>query len=423
MYNAMMNSRLPIITTILSLFIIFLWTNSVFSQTRIHEVKEGETIVSIAIAYQMTANELKALNRLTTDRLERGQKLRVRDIDPVVPESAVPAAVGVQPESGPRLSRVDSLRRAKQIPFNPEEHLWYHIKKDDTISEVARVHGMSIDLLRSFNGDWIYSMKPGDSLIVKKPVMEEPAQTTVNQQGPVETKGVPPTQAAPPVTETLPPPVQEPPVKVEVPPVAPPPVEEVKKPPVEVVLPPSEVKEDSLEMVTQVNEDQVVMIVDRGRFTGHTVGRNERLSAILERYQMDEADFRALNPGLQQRTPRAGEEVFVYEPPTQVARNPYLAGGMGGDEEGVEVALVYVDADKGKLTASGELYNPASLTVGHPSIALGSILYVVNPATRRGIYVRVNDRIEDDGIMLSAAAARALEVSAARADKLIVTKE
>jgi hypothetical protein len=405
MYNAMMNSRLPLIISILSLFIIFLWTDSAFSQTRIHEVKEGETIVSIAIAYQMTANELRALNRLTTERLEIGQKLRVRDLDPVVPESAVPAAVGVRPESGSTMTRIDSLRRAKQIPFNPDEHLWYHIKKDDTVSEVARVHGMSIDMLRTFNGDWIYSMKQGDSLIVKKPVVEEPVIVVEDQQPPVETKEVPPAQASPPANDP------------------PPPVQEENKPPVEVLVLPPVVKEDTLQIATQVDEDQVFMIVDRGRFTGHTVGRNERLSSILERYQMDEADFRALNPGLQQRIPRAGEEVFVYEPPTQVARNPYLAGGMGGDEEGAEVAFVYVDADKGKLTASGELYNPASLTVGHPTIALGSILYVVNPATRRGIYVRVNDRIENKGIMLSAAAARALEVNTAREDKLIVTKE
>jgi len=390
MYNTTMNYKQPLIAAFLSLCIIFLWTDSVFSQTRIHEVKEGETIVSIAIAYQMTANEIKALNRLTTDRLEIGQKLRVRDIDPVVPQSTVPAVVVVQNEGGPRLSRLDSLRRAKQIPFNADEHLWYFVKKDDSLSEVARVHGMSIDMLRSFNGDWIYTMKQGDSLIVIKPV---------------------PVDSIPPVVE------QKPPIEAKIEP----PIEEEKKPPVE-STPPEVIKDDTLHIETDNSDDQVMVVVDRGRFIGHTVARNERLSAILERYQMSEPDFRALNPGLQQRTPRAGEEVLVYEPPTQFVRNPYITGGMGGEQEGAEVALLYREADKGKLTASGELYNPASLTVGHPAMALGSILYIVNPATRRGIYVRVNDRIDENGIMLSAAAARALEVKESRVDRLIVTK-
>lgn len=396
MYNAMMNVRHSIITSILSLCITFLWTNSVFSQTRIHEVKEGETLVSIAIAYQMTASELKVLNRLTTDSLSIGQKLRVRDIDPVVPQSTVSAAVGVPPEKGSALSKLDSLRRVHQIPFNAEEHIWYHVKKDDSVSEVARIHGMSIDMLRTFNGDWIYTMKQGDSLIVLKPALK--AET---------------------------PPVVEPPVSVEVPtvpPVVTPPVEEEQKPPVE-NTPPQVVEADTLQMVTEINDDPVMVIVDRGRFIGHTVGRNERLATILERYQMEESDFRALNPGLQQRMPRPGEEVLVYEPPKQVAKNPYLSGGMGGEQEGMEVALMYADADKGKLTASGELYNPASLTVGHPSIALGSILYIMNPANRRGVFVRVNDTTKENGIILSAAAAKALQIDESGKERLIVNKE
>lgn len=396
MYTAMMTVRHSLILPILGLFILFLWADAAISQTRIHEVKEGETIVSIAIAYQMTANELKALNQLTTDHLAIGQKLRVRDIDPVVPQSTVSAAVGVPPEKGAALSRRDSLRRVHQIPFNEEEHVWYYVKKDDSVSEVARKHAMSIEMLRSFNGDWIYTMQLGDSLIVLKPVIEP---------------------------ETMPP--VEPPVTVEMPPVPPvqsPPVEEEKAPPVE-LSPPQVVQADTLQIVTDTTEDEVMIIIDRGRFTGHTVGRNERLASILERYQMEESDFIALNPGLQQRMPRAGEEVLVYEPPKQTAKNPYLSGEMSGDQEGMEVALLYADADKGTLTASGELYNPASLTVGHPSVALGSVLYLMNPANLRGVFVRVNDTTNENGIMLSAAAAKALGVNESGKERLIVTRE
>ncbi|MDQ3266943.1 MAG: septal ring lytic transglycosylase RlpA family protein [Myxococcota bacterium] len=47
---------------------------------------------------------------------------------------------------------------------------------------------------------------------------------------------------------------------------------------------------------------------------------------------------------------------------------------------------------RGKLTASGEKFNPDALTAAHPRLKFGSCLVVENTENGRRVQVRVNDR-------------------------------
>jgi rare lipoprotein A (peptidoglycan hydrolase) len=68
----------------------------------------------------------------------------------------------------------------------------------------------------------------------------------------------------------------------------------------------------------------------------------------------------------------------------------------------------------GRKTASGERFNMYQMTAAHPSLPLGTIVRVTNPATGKSVKVRINDRgpyYKGRVIDLSAAAARALGIS------------
>ena len=45
--------------------------------TRVHRVKRGDTLFSIARLYQTTVSALKSWNRLRTDSIQVGQRLRI----------------------------------------------------------------------------------------------------------------------------------------------------------------------------------------------------------------------------------------------------------------------------------------------------------------------------------------------------------
>jgi rare lipoprotein A len=65
----------------------------------------------------------------------------------------------------------------------------------------------------------------------------------------------------------------------------------------------------------------------------------------------------------------------------------------------------------GRLTASGETYDPSAATAAHLTLPLGSLVRVVNPRNGRSRVVRINDRgpfVDGREIDLSYSVARRL---------------
>ena len=56
------------------------------------------------------------------------------------------------------------------------------------------------------------------------------------------------------------------------------------------------------------------------------------------------------------------------------------------------LASWYGPGFQGRLTAAGELYNMYAATAAHPTLPLGTIVRLVNPANGRARIVRINDR-------------------------------
>ncbi len=79
-------------------------------------------------------------------------------------------------------------------------------------------------------------------------------------------------------------------------------------------------------------------------------------------------------------------------------------------EEGL--ASYYADFFHGQKTASGEMYDSATLTGAHRELPFGTIVEVTNLDNQRSVKIKINDRgpfVENRIIDLSKAAAKKLE--------------
>jgi rare lipoprotein A len=80
---------------------------------------------------------------------------------------------------------------------------------------------------------------------------------------------------------------------------------------------------------------------------------------------------------------------------------------------GEGMASYYGESFRGRTTASGERFDPDTLTAAHRTLPFGTCLRVENPATGRSVRVRVNDRgpyAKGRIIDLSESAARLLDL-------------
>ena len=145
----------------------------------------------------------------------------------------------------------------------------------------------------------------------------------------------------------------------------------------------------------------------QGAFSLYRIQQGENLSSILKKFRMTEAEFSELNPRLNLNSLSTGQEVTVLVPPSKEYPNPYLQKANLQDLGSV-AAAVYSESEIGKTTTNGELYNPQALTAAHSSIAMGTVIFMENPANGKGIYVRINDRITGSGIKLSSLAYESL---------------
>ncbi|MDI6400500.1 LysM peptidoglycan-binding domain-containing protein [Balneolaceae bacterium ANBcel3] len=146
----------------------------------------------------------------------------------------------------------------------------------------------------------------------------------------------------------------------------------------------------------------------QGKFVNYRITRDDDIGQLLRYHQMDRNEFLALNPGRSLSEIRPGDEVTLILAATAVQRNPYLVRHEQGSRELFSITR-YPDYQSGTPTTSGELYNPKSLTAAHPTLPLGTVVFVANPESGHGVYVLINDRTSDQRVKLSEAAFSALQ--------------
>ena len=301
---------------------------------RTHTVQRGETLFSIAQQYQVSISELKAWNQLDNDILKVGQKLIVRD------------SVSEKIARDERLEKTTSDSTQSlilQSEQSPKKN--YIVKSGDTLYQIARQFGMSVQELKALND------LSGNTI-------------SVGQR----------------ITVTAPP--------------------------------------EPSKVVQAEGSD----ISAQGSFIQYRLKEDEEYLQLLQKFRMDSVELAALNPNFNIPKLEDGDLITVLTPPKNRLKNPYRIKARLKTLGDIE-ASKYDTSEIANTTTSGDLYNPEALTAAHATIVLGSVIYIEEPQSGRGCFVRINDRITGNGIKLSTSAFDALNLQDAQQPRVKLYKE
>ncbi|MCC7265621.1 MAG: LysM peptidoglycan-binding domain-containing protein [Candidatus Latescibacteria bacterium] len=145
-----------------------------------HIVRPGQTLTGIARSYRLDVEKLRELNGLDKDgRILVGQKLRLRptakDVHIVERGDAlweIASAYGIDAEELKKLNGLDSEeiypgQELKLSPRKADTFALYRVEPGDNLSEIARLHQMSVPELRRLNKIKGAVIHPGARLKVR----------------------------------------------------------------------------------------------------------------------------------------------------------------------------------------------------------------------------------------------------------------
>jgi membrane-bound lytic murein transglycosylase D len=131
----------------------------------VHVVRKGETLSAIAQRYGVTVQEIRTWNRLAAGSVRRGTRLKIRTGE--IADGA--AATGPESDSGAEASGEESqaeaapaapanpaaravAKKSAQGPATPERPRSVVVRRGETLSVIARRHGITVRELMKANG-------------------------------------------------------------------------------------------------------------------------------------------------------------------------------------------------------------------------------------------------------------------------------
>jgi len=145
----------------------------------IHIVRRGETLSQIAVRYKIEMSALKEINGVVGDRILIGQKLRLRQVSTAthVVERGdalweIARAYGMKVSELKELNGLasDRIYPGQELMLNADRaarHAVYQINKGDNLSEIARLHQMTVSELKKLNSLTGSVIHPGQQLRVR----------------------------------------------------------------------------------------------------------------------------------------------------------------------------------------------------------------------------------------------------------------
>jgi membrane-bound lytic murein transglycosylase D len=135
--------------------------------SKTHVVRSGESISAIARKYGVTVAELKKWNRLKSNKLKRGQRLKVsapyKEKVQEVTSQNQPALEEKKPENTEQATQEQSesekveeakseTEKAGSKPAATKNYKIYKVRRGDTLWKIAVSHGMTLEEIRKLNG-------------------------------------------------------------------------------------------------------------------------------------------------------------------------------------------------------------------------------------------------------------------------------
>ncbi len=136
--------------------------------TKYHVVKRGETISKIARRYGVSTTSLKRWNGLRSNRIRRGQRLKINTYVKV--EADEDADVS-QNES---VASADAEKEEKQVaekkPVKPKYHT---VRRGETLSSISEEYGVTVNDIKEWNGLSGTSIDAGQRLAIDSSVAKK----------------------------------------------------------------------------------------------------------------------------------------------------------------------------------------------------------------------------------------------------------
>ncbi len=151
--------------------------NSAAATVKTHLVKSGESITTIARRYGVTVADIKKWNRLASNKLKRGQRIKVsapykekaekvmaqtNTVTKEKSDSGGEIKEEVTPEPAPE-------KKTSPAPKPAKNYSIYKVRRGDSLWKIAASHGMTLDEIRKLNGfSSSAKIKVGQQIKVKK---------------------------------------------------------------------------------------------------------------------------------------------------------------------------------------------------------------------------------------------------------------
>ncbi len=141
-----------------------------------HKVSRGENMAGIARKYSVTTKQIKDWNKLRSNSVKSGQKLKIKtkvkktiQITEDAPVSAADKAMENATEAA------DSVKTTPATPKDPKPAVtpkttpkYYTVKSGDTLTQIAKKSGVTVQELKKMNPKLTDKLKVGQKIIVKK---------------------------------------------------------------------------------------------------------------------------------------------------------------------------------------------------------------------------------------------------------------
>lgn len=149
-------------------------------ETEVYTVKSGDTLYSIARKYNLTVDELKKLNNLTSNSLSIGQKLNVSspetDTETTYTVVKGDTLYGIANKFGVNVNTLKSINnlpsntlsigQVLKIPGTTPSNVTYTVKKGDTLYGIANTYNTTVNAIKTLNNLSSNSLSIGQTLIL-----------------------------------------------------------------------------------------------------------------------------------------------------------------------------------------------------------------------------------------------------------------